>query len=297
MARLPLSHAETLAVVVEEGTMDAAARRLRITPSAVSQRISALEAQLGQVLLVRGRPARATPAGQSVVRWAREVALLEHDALDELGVDGAATTSVAIAVNADSLATWLLPALVALTATHPVVVDLRRADEDDTADLLTDGSVLAAVTTRRTPVSGCRSLPLGTMVYEAVAERAFAERWFGGAAVTRETLERAPVVDFDRRDDLQTRWLEAHGADAARPPRHYVPASVEFARAIIAGMGWGLLPRSQSGEALADGRLVALGGTPARVPLYWQHWNLRSPLVDALTSAVRAAASVALDQV
>jgi hypothetical protein len=60
--------AETLAAVVDEGSLDAAAQRLHITPSAVSQRVKALEEQLGRVLLVRSRPVRTTPAGEAVVR-------------------------------------------------------------------------------------------------------------------------------------------------------------------------------------------------------------------------------------
>ena len=80
--RIPFDLAETLAVVVDEGTLDAAARRLRITQSAVSKRVKALESLLGQVLLVRSRPTRPTAAGVVVVRLARQLALLEHDAID-----------------------------------------------------------------------------------------------------------------------------------------------------------------------------------------------------------------------
>src|SRR5690349_14802464 len=100
--RIPIELAETLAVVVDEGTMDAAARRLHITPSAVSQRLKALEEQLGRLVLVRSKPVRQTEAGASVIRLARQMALLEHDALAELGADAteAVATSVPLAVNA-----------------------------------------------------------------------------------------------------------------------------------------------------------------------------------------------------
>jgi LysR family transcriptional regulator (chromosome initiation inhibitor) len=48
------------------------------------------------------------------------------------------------------------------------------------------------------------------------------------------------------------------------------------------GLGCALLPRFQSQQALELGELVLLGGAPVDVPLYWQQWNLRSPLLDAI---------------
>ena len=294
---IPLDLARTLAVVIDEGTFDAAARRLRITPSAVSQRVKSLEQQLGRVLVVRSKPARPTEAGASIVRLARQFALLEHDALAEFGLDDddrARPISVALAVNADSLATWFLPALVRVAARHPVVFDLHRDDQDFTAGLLESGTVMGAVTSQATPVAGCLVRPLGVMRYEAVATPAYVDRWGVSTDRSGDALATAPVVDFDRRDDLQREYLVGRGIDADRPPRHYVPASNDFATAIKLGLGWGLLPAFQSTVELERGDLVRLGGTSVDVPLYWQQWNLRSPLLDAIADAVIAEARHAL---
>lgn len=287
--RIPHELAETVAAVVDEGTLDAAARRLHITPSAVSQRIKTLEEQLGRVVLVRSKPVRLTEAGTAIVRMARQIALLEHDTLAELGDDGggATRTTVSLAVNADSLATWFLEPLGRLAERHPVVFELHRDDQDFTASLLESGTVMGAVTSRSTPVAGCRVSGLGAMRYEAVATPAFAQRWLPDAG-SPSTLASAPLVDFDRRDDLQTRWLRARGIDESLPARHYVPASNDFAAAVRLGLGWALLPRFQSHEALAAGDLVPLGGPPVDVPLYWQQWNLRSPLLDAIAEEIVA---------
>jgi LysR family transcriptional regulator (chromosome initiation inhibitor) len=288
MLRIPFELAETLAVVVDEGTLDAAARRLHITPSAVSQRIKTLEEQLGRLVLVRSKPARATEAGMSIVRLARQLALLEHDALAELGADEneTALTSVPLAVNADSLATWFLEPLARLAEQHPVVFDLHRDDQDFTAGLLESGTVMGAVTSRAAPVAGCRSSALGAMRYEAVATPAYVDRWLDGDRAT--ALAGAPLVDFDRRDDLQNEWLTRQGVDPAAPPRHHVPASNDFATAVRLGLGWAMLPRFQSHEALQRGELVLLGGPPVDVGLHWQQWNLRSPLLDAIADAIVA---------
>lgn len=284
---IPLDLARTLAAVVDEGTLDAAARRLHITPSAVSQRVRALEDQLGRVVLVRSKPVRATPAGDAVVRLARQLALLEHDALAAIGAEGGDVASVPLAVNADSLATWFLPPLARVAARRPVVFDLHRDDQDFTAGLLETGEVMAAVTSRDAPVAGCRVRGLGILRYEAVASARFAERWFPSGA-DAATLAAAPVVDFDRRDDLQSRWLAGRGVAAGAPPRHRVPASQDFASAIELGLGWGLLPGFQSGEGLRTGALVPLGGEPVDVPLFWQQWNLTSSLLDEVADEVVA---------
>ncbi|GAB3602780.1 LysR family transcriptional regulator ArgP [Microbacterium aureliae] len=293
--RIPFELAETLAVIIDEGTLDAAAQRLHITPSAVSQRVKALEEHVGQLVLVRSKPARATAAGRALVRLARQAALLEHDALADLGGDPDEQSRIVVplAVNADSLATWFLPPLARLGERHPVVFDLHRDDQDFTAGLLEAGTVMGAVTSRERPIAGCRVSALGVMRYEAVATPAFAERWSltAGAA----TLAEAPVVDFDRRDDLQSQWLTAGGVDPAAPPRHRVPASADFAAAVQLGLGWALLPGFQSEAALRRGELVRLGGPPVDVPLYWQQWNLRSALLEAVAGEIIAEGRRVLD--
>lgn len=289
MTDLPVDLAATLAAVVDTGTMDAAARRLHITPSAVSQRIRALEERLGRVLLVRSKPARATADGERVVRLARQYALLSHDVLQELGEgEGRAAVSLSLAVNADSLSTWFVAALSRVAALHDVVFDLHRDDQDFTAELLASGRVVAAVTSRADPVAGCRVRPLGAMRYRAVATPTRARE------LERLGAEHARVVDYDRRDELQTRWLRERGVDPASPPRSFVPGSHAFADAVRGGLGWGMLPDLQTGTDLADGSLVLLPGSPVDVPLYWQQWNLTSSLLDAVADAVAETASRAL---
>ncbi|KZE91906.1 LysR family transcriptional regulator ArgP [Microbacterium sp. TNHR37B] len=281
--------ARTLATVIDEGSLEAAARRLHLTPSAVSQRIKALEESVGRVLIVRSKPVRPTAAAEPVVRFARQLALIQHDAMTALA--GEELVSIPLAVNADSLATWFLEPLARLTRRTRLVFDLHRDDQDFTAGLLESGTVMGAVTSRAEPVAGCRAVPLGAMRYEAVAAPDFAERWWGArgdAAPSLDALASAPRVDFDRRDDLQRRWLELRGAADDSGPRHFVPASHDFAEAVLRGLGWGLLPAVQSAQALTEGSLVRLGGPPIDVKLSWQQWNLQSPLLDLVAEEIVA---------
>lgn len=285
------AHLETLLSVLKEGTFDAAAASLHVTPSAVSQRIKAMEQEAGRVLLQRTIPIRATEAGEAVVRYARQVELLSHD-LDRGMGDVASAPSIAVAVNADSLATWFLPALAEAHASLGVVFDIHREDQEFTAPLLRSGTVVAAVTSQRAPVQGCSSTALGAMRYRAVATPAFRDRWITDGSLAR--LADAPVVHFDRRDDLQAEFLRRY-VPSSTPPVHYVPTSEDFARAVKFGMGWGMLPAQQSDVELVRGELVELASShPLDVHLYWQRWNLGSPLLDELSRIVTAHASRSL---
>ena len=297
--KLPADLVTTLAVAIDEGTLEAAARVLHVTPSAVSQRVRALEERVGRTLLVRTRPLRVTEAGEAVVRLARQLALLEHDTLRALGSDEAGTARVALAINADSLATWFLPALARLVEGGDITVELLRDDQDYTARLLADGSVSAAVTSQSTAVAGCTVTALGVMSYRAYATPAFVERWFPNG-VDAHTLSVAPVIEYDRRDDLQSRWLRDRGASSptrgSGPPRTYVPASHDFASAVRLGLGWGMLPPMQADAALARRQIVELPGERIPVPLYWQQWDLRSSVLDRVADVVIDEARRVLDR-
>lgn len=295
MTRFQREHLETLLAAVDHGTLDAAARALAITPSAVSQRIKSMEQQVGRVLLQRTTPVRPTADGAVVLRHARQVRLLDEETSRALGGGSSVVPSIPLAVNADSLGTWFLDALALVRADAEVVFDLHREDQDRTAELLRAGTVMGAVTAEADPVQGCSSVPLGIDRYRAVASPAFVARYLGDTGTERRMLRRldeVPLVDYDRDDDLQQGYLRQVLGHAPGGPRHFVPTSADFARAVTLGFGWGLLPEAQCLEAIDRGDLVELApGRHADVALWWQRWNLASPLLERVTDAVRATAS------
>src|SRR5687768_3275341 len=118
-----------LAAVIRQGSFHGAARVLHVTPSAISQRIKQLEQHVGGVVIVRGKRCTPTAIGEAIHRHALQVELLEQDLLRRLAPPGAdSPASVAIAVNADSLATWLVPALARFTHETSARVDLVLDD-------------------------------------------------------------------------------------------------------------------------------------------------------------------------
>ena len=274
------------AAVIELGSFDAAAQRLHVTPSAVSQRIKTLEQRVGQVLVVRQKPCAATPAGVPLLRLAAQTALLEAEALAEMAGGGAQGVRIAIAVNADSMATWFG---AVFERSPEVLFDVRIEDQDHSARLLREGTVMGAVTTERTPVPGCRVTPLGVMRYVPVASRAYIERHLPRGFTSRAAAG-APSLAWNRDDALQDMLIrKVLRRDVARPT-HYVPTAEGFGAAVRAGLGWGMFPQSLAAPDIADGVVVRICDVHLDVPLFWQCWKLDSPLVHAVTDAVRSAA-------
>lgn len=273
------------AAVIEEGSFDAAARRLVITPSAVSQRVKALEQSVGQVLVRREKPCVATDAGASLMRLAAQIGTLEREALREMG-DGA-PIRVAIAVNADSFGTWLRSVLTRIP--DGVLIDIRIEDQDHSAELLRAGVVMAAVTTEPKPIAGCRSESLGAMRYFGMASPAYAERYLPGGLLDSgvNAVRRAPMMRWDRRDALQNQFLRRLFRRDIVVPEHYVPTTEGNTEALRVGLGWGMMPEQLDRDGLID----MAPGQYLDVPLYWQHWKFESSTLNAITTAVREAAA------
>lgn len=291
---LDYSALAAMAAVVREGSFDRAARALNVTPSAISQRVKLLEERVGCALVVRGQPCSATETGQRLCQHIDRVRLLEQDlqdALPSLTSEHQAKVEMPIAVNADSLATWFLPALTAFAVKAPVLMDVVVDDQDYTSDWLHSGKVLAAVTASAQPAVGCSSSPLGAMRYLAVASPAFIARHFP-TGVDVASLRVTPSLVFNTKDELQTRWAERQCHQQIELPRHKLPSPQAFVAATIAGMGWGMHPQSLIAAELKRGELIELvPDTPFDVPLYWQCARSVSTLLDGLTAEILAAAT------
>lgn len=292
MDPLDLPQVLALAAVVEEGSFEAAAARLHVTPSAVSQRVKALERRVGSVLVRRTRPCTATEAGLPLVRLAAQWRALERAVRDDVGLDAGGPLRLPVAVNADSLSTWFPDAMADVVATGDVLVEVRREDQDHSARLLREGGVAAAVTADGAPVQGCRVQPLGAMRYVAATSPDYAERYLADGA---SGLATAPVLVWDDKDALQHRFLEEVLGARVDPPAHVLPSSRGFVEILLRGHAWGMLPDVTAEPHLRAGRLVEVDrGRVLDVPLFWQHWRLGTPALERLTAAVRVAASRAL---
>ncbi|GAA1127252.1 ArgP/LysG family DNA-binding transcriptional regulator [Citricoccus alkalitolerans] len=306
-------HLRALAAAVDEGTFDAAAASLRISGSAFSQRIKALEKDAGQVLLTRTVPVGTTSAGDRMLRLARQVAVLEDETRRSLGQGTGGRTVLSVAVNADSMATWFVEVLRQAATWDDAVLQLHLEDQEHTHELLRSGTVIAAITEDPAPVSGCLSMELGVMDYHAVAASTLLDRYrredgsvdFGSVPMqefgTRDSLQRSRLAAWrasqsGRPSDAGAGGLGTFGVgtDGAGPPLHQVPTVGGFNAAVAAGLGWGMVPAGQLPEGVLEGTHPDLVAIPelgqSRVTLHWQRWSAGTEALDRLTAAVQQAA-------
>ncbi|WP_206611497.1 ArgP/LysG family DNA-binding transcriptional regulator [Falsirhodobacter deserti] len=286
-------------LVVQTGSFEAAATALGVTPSAVSQRVRGLEDRLGVILVERGSPCIATDEGAWLCRHMEHVGMLEDRLIDRFPQarlqNRAVPVTLRIATNADSLATWFLPAVSSFARDSGLLLDIAVDDEEHTAEWLRHGRVMAAVTALGRPVQGCQAKSLGKLRYHATASPDYVRRHFP-EGVTAQALAKAPALTFNQKDRLQQQWVRRYAGWQVSLPTHWLPSSYGFVEAALAGMGWGLNPRHLVQEHLASGRLVELvPQATLDVPLFWQTSHLAASSIAPLTRALVEQATRTLD--
>lgn len=284
-------HTEAFRAVIESGSFEQAAARLHLTSPAISQRVRALESQLGNALIVRSRPARATRMGQRLMQYLKRAKLLEADLAAELAVQQDAPLTLVLALNADSIGTWFFPALSDVLIRERVLLDLTVEDQDHTYSLLETGLAIGCISTEAKPMRGCSAELLGVMRYWLVAAEDFRERWFPDG-LTRKAARQAPVVAYTHKDTLQSSFLLSRlGLPAGAYPCHYVPGAASHFNAIRYGLGYGMVPELLLKTAGKKEEMVHLAPTrPLELALYWHTWKVQSPRMENLSRQIIAAA-------
>ncbi|WP_425666309.1 LysR family transcriptional regulator ArgP [Vibrio tubiashii] len=279
---------EALEAVISSGNFERAADALFVSQSAVSQRLKQLEKYLAQPVLVREQPPRPTPIGQKLLALYQQVQLLESELIPELDNETAERLqTAAIATNADSLATWLLPALAPIMKSRRVQFELEVYGEARTLDKLKNGEVLGALSMEPKAMVGCEAKYIGRMDYVCVASPEFAQEYFP-AGVTREALKQAPAVSYDQHDELHRDFLKQHfNISPDSVPHHHVASSEAFVNLALMGCAYCLIPKLQIEQELATGKLVDLmPGFFMSFRIYWHHWQLETGLLKQVTQTI-----------
>lgn len=276
-----------LDAVASHGSFDKAALALGITQSAVSQRIKALEDASGRLLIIRGQPAVPTGLGQRLIVHHRNVKLMEASLDIDLG-NSVSMPEIAIAIDADSLATWFPDTLSALLAPPRCQLDVRLADSDSALQMVRDGTVFGCVAaesgTALDAAAATSVTPLGTLRYVCVATPVFAGHWFGDG-FSAEAVQLAPAVVGQH--GLLARFLAEQLSMREPFPHHTLPVETARRGCVQDGLAYGLMPQRLAAPALATERLVdLLPGSTLDVPLSWHAWTLDTPFTKLLSEQI-----------
>ncbi len=288
-----------LAAVVRTGSFEAAANSLNVTQSAVSQRVKQLEEKVGSILIQRGRPCVATDDGLLLCQHVEQVALLQHELAEQIashGGDGPgnAAVSIRIAVNSDSLATWFPEVIEQAAEELNLLLEIVPDDQEFTEERLRSGDALAIVTSNSKPIPGCKTVPLGSMDYMAVASRDYATRHLTGG-ITTSAVSRAPSIQFDRKDTLPQQWMMLAFGNTGKLSSHFIPSYEGHLLACQRGIGWAMMPSVTVLPLVVAGDLVELmPDVRVSTPLFWQTRSQSSSILTRLSEIVSDIASTKL---
>ena len=278
---------EALAMVCREKGFDRASDRLFITQSAVSQRIKSLEEQTGQILITRTTPPVPTNMGIQLIKHYNQVRQLEMDLGNmQNGQNEMDFSSISIALNADSLASWFLDGIKSFLEKEKTLVNLLVDDQDETSELLRNGVVSGCISSSKKSIQGCSVKYLGKMEYSMVCTPRFYKKWFN-EGVTLENLNKTPAVLYNSKDTLHFKFLKKYlHLSIGDIPVHYIPSSEKLLTFIEMDLAYGMLFLYQCKSLIEEGKLVELSSERLAVDLYWHHWNINSATIQALTEVI-----------
>ncbi len=263
-------------MVIKYESFDKAAEFLYLTQSAVSQRIKQLEKLVSQPVLIRSTPLRATEIGKKLLNHYYQVQQLEADLLPHIyPEDLISPLTISLATNADSLATWLIPALAKLIQTHNIELNLEVTNETNTIYKLKNGEVFGAISTQAKALPGCVVDKLGNMNYVLVASPDFRDKHFK-KGVNKDSLLKAPGLLFDSKDMMHSEFIKKEfSLVQGSYPCHIIHSSEAFVNFAKQGLAYCLIAELQIKDELKQGKLIDLLPNKHIIQtLYWHRWLL-----------------------
>ncbi|KVX02312.1 LysR family transcriptional regulator ArgP [Shewanella frigidimarina] len=297
MSKLDYKLLQALSYVIKEQSFERAAGVLCLSQSAVSQRIKQLEQQFAQPVLIRSQPIQTTDLGKQLLKHYYQVVQLEADVLPSAMPHSPQTPlTLNIATNADTLATWLIPAIAPVIKSHLVEINLLIEGEARTINRLKDGQAFGAISVQSTPIKGCQLTRLGCVDYLLVASLEFSRHYFPNG-ISTDSLRKAPGIAFDHKDNMHTRYIQQHfNLMQGEYPLHAVRSSDAFVTMAKHGAAYCLVPKTQIKPELATGELVHICKDHIITEtLYWHHWILLKGVYKDVSDAIIAHAQSVLD--
>lgn len=288
--------AEVVRAVVRCGGFRAAGQRLNLTQSAVSARVSGLEARLGIEIFDRTRRgARLTPQGRAFLEQAeRLVAMRDAIASGFYSHEGLVGT-LRIGVAETIVHTWLAGMLTRLAEAQPMVrIELSVDTSPTLAQKLLDEEIDVGVMMQALVPKAALAWPLYTcpLVFFAAPSLGLPREPMSPAALAAH-----PIITFSRGTLPYSELERRLPQDRLPPPLLHACASLSTTLHLArAGFGIGLLPAPMARADEASGALVRLQTTAEARMSDLAFAFVHMPSQDGRTMArLREAAEAAVD--
>lgn len=278
--------------VAREGSFTRAADRLFVTQPAVSQQVKALEEELGERLLERGRGRlRLTPAGQILLERARSIFGELEAAREEIESLRQVVRGRVVVATSDTNCTYVLPEVLAefRRACPEVAVEVRNKMSTEVGQLVLDDRADFGLATLPVSHRRLRAEPLFSR--EDVLICGAGHPLAGRRRVRLSHLEGEPLLLLEQGSRSRAALDEAlRRAEVSAQVAMELGSIEVIKRFVEAGFGAAVVPGVSAAQEREAGRLAAVpiqGLDKRHVGLVWHRGRRQSAAARALADRVR----------
>jgi DNA-binding transcriptional LysR family regulator len=270
-------------------SMTRAAEKLFMTQSAISSRVSALEEELG-VLLIDRRDRQQfalTNAGIRFLSYAERLMTLHRQLRDELGTEAAGVHLLRVGAIESVLHTWLIPMLQHLREAHPnLQLELTVEITPVLAEAVKRGSLDLVFAAQSVSAPDIRTRALPTMEMVFVGPKRLKRR----TPYTLAEIVASEVMTFQRGSQPHLALLEQLRGEGLEPPRlHTVSSIPAMVHLIESGFGIATLPAIAAHTLARRHEIAILPCETPLAPLPVQASYRHDPGSSALTAVIQDA--------
>lgn len=279
---------EAFLAVARLRTVHAAARELGLTQTGVTQRLRALEAQLGATLFTRSRRGmRLTAEGEALLRYGQAARELEGPVLSRIE-RGGHDSEVRICLTGPTsiLASRVVPQCVPVLKKFPrLFLTFNVVDIENRLNDLREGIAQLAVVPRSQVGREMDSKLLRPERYFLVGT----PEWKGRRL--KDIVAKEPIIDFDPTDRMTHAYLESIDLrEKALAVRHFVNSNAALVHMFSGGLGYGVLTAEVARPYLSSGELILLhsgGGLVNEPALVWYPRPQAPVYFSSLVAAIK----------
>ena len=288
-----LRFVETFVWVARLKNITRGAEKLCLTQSAVSNRIAALEEELGVMLLDRRNPGfRLSDAGTRFLDYADRLLTLQHELKNDLGTHEAQPFSLRVGAVESVLHTWLIPMVDGLKKITPhIEFELTIEMTPTLNEQIQRGAldlIFAATPALGNGIINETLQPLETVL---VGPKSMA----GHEKLLLDELLTYDLMTFQRGSQPHVALIAAlRSAGAGDKHVHSISSVSALGRLVESGFGLATLPVAVAEQLMQRGDAICILNTAltlAPLPIFASYWSYST--APALKQAMEEALSIA----